>query len=368
MKLLMFTTSVEHTTFRKTARMLSKEGVKTVLYGFTRKNYPKSKDDLEQIVLGSMEHGSYLKRIYILLTTILPLRKKISEFQILHVFTLDTLIIAKLATIFKKKIIIYQVQDIRKSIAGSGLYAKILRIIEGALLKSVHILVLSSPEYYYKYFKKYYGTQIEKVIVIENKLEFKPVPTFNDERDSLEITIGYFGVLRCTRSFKILKKIVENSTGNTSLYFRGKPVALSSIEEYIGDNKNIEYGGLYRSPDDLTKIYSNVDIVWAAYPYSNQENGNWTMARTIRFYEACAYNKPVIVQHGTPHAKVVEENKIGLVVDMSDVEKATSDVMSITSDIIQVWEENLKRLDNNIYLHSDEFKKFKKMISKKINE
>lgn len=371
---LIITTAIEHTTFRKTAKMLHEEGVYVKLVGFTRNNYPTDADNLEQEIVGTLSHGNYFKRIVILFKTLFRLRKLVNDFDIIHVFTLDTLIFARLATILKKRVIVYQIQDIRTALAGDSVKAKILRSIESKLLKTVDILVASSPEFITDYFKKHYHKLPSNILVIENKLDENYIIKKNIGKkkpvDNV-ITVGYFGVLRCFRSWEILKNTTLKSNGRLALYLRGKNTAINNLTELIKSQKNIEFGGPYRSPTDLPELYYNVDIVWAAYPFSYGENGNWQMARTIRFYEACAYKKPVIVQKGTPHEELVLKKNIGMAVDMSDIEKATSDLLSITSNEIEVWKTNLNRLDKSIFIHTDEYRKFAELLKylvKKRNE
>src|SRR5690606_33927918 len=126
----------------------------------------------------------------------------------------------------------------------------------------------------------------------------------------------YIGVLRCKRSFDILTNFVkENEMFN--LYVREKVAVGENFATQLVKLSNVRYEGLYKSPDDLYEVYREADIVWAAYPFGENEDGNWRYARTIRFYEACAFGKPVIVQKGTPQARDVEHYNIGMAVDMT---------------------------------------------------
>src|SRR5690606_14726998 len=163
----------------------------------------------------------------------------------------------------------------------------------------------------------------ENVIVIENKIiGSEHNLQMLAENSLLNITIGYFGVLRCERSWSILKRYAKLNP-DKSIYIRGKILNIKGFDKDLKESKNIVYEGPYVSPNDLVEIYSKVDLVWAAYPYNKLQNfGNWQMARTIRFYESGAFKKPMIVQDKTVDAKFVNEYKIGFSVDMNDVDKA----------------------------------------------
>lgn len=359
--ILFFTTALEHTTFRKTARMLKNEGAEIKMVGFTRQNFPVSNDNISTQTFGTVHHGNYLKRLFILFSSAIKLRKMSRNYDVLYVFTLDTLLIAFLSTIFKKRVIVYQIQDIRPVFFGDSLKAKIFRFLEGWLLKKVDHLVVSSIDYYSKYILKHYDYSESKLSVIENKLEYDLAKNHETTNTDLitenSVTIGYFGVLRCKKSWEILRSITEANNGKKRLYVRGKPVVINDINEQANNCDYITYDGVYKSPDDLADIYGNVDIVWAAYPYSHEKEGNWQMARTIRFYEACAFYKPVVVQLGTPQAAEVRKHNIGMVLDMGDEESAIEKLNSISPEKINSWKNNLRKLDRSMFIHSNEYQK-----------
>lgn len=358
-RVLFYTTAVEHTTFRKTARMLKKEGAEVKMYGYTRNNFPSPNDGLEVEVIGQVEHGNYLKRIITLFTLLSKLRKEIREYDVVHCFTLDTLIISYFSGLFMKKKLVYQVQDIRSVFFAGGIKEKVLKFLERVMLNKVDLLIVSSKYYYEDYFKPIYNFPENKVIVLENKLE-RSIENVTKERSRIDnkIVIGYFGVLRCPQSWEVLKKIVSESN-NIIIYVRGKVSGIPSFEEDLKKYSNIIYEGVYESPKDLNEIYQKVDIVWAAYPYGNgKKNGNWTMARTIRFYESGAFKKPVIVQEGTADSKIVLKENIGLVIDMSNVEKSSKMIIeNLNTKNLNSWGLNVIDCPQDYFIHNDEYKK-----------
>lgn len=366
LKILFFTTATEHTTFRKTAKMLAKEGAEVKIIGFTRNNFPEGSDSVPTEILGTISHGNYFVRSINLFKSIAELRKQSSDFDVVYCFALDTLIIAKTALILKRKPIVYQVQDIKKQLIGNTISARIYRLVERLMMKNIAQLVVSSEDYYTNYFAKYHNFSEGLTTVIENKLIEEPITTIATNNSNLndKIKIGYFGVMRCKRSWEILKNTIQKGGNHYSLYLRGKPNAIPNILEEIEKDKDkqIYFGGPYSSPDDLNSLYERVDIVWAAYPYNYGKEGNWQMARTIRFYEACAFGRPVLVQKGTPHAKDVSSFEIGKVIDMSDINTAVEEVLSITPADINKWKENLLKLDRSMFVHTDEYENLYKIL------
>src|SRR5690606_38682052 len=356
LKILFFTTALEHTTFRKTAQMLKRTGAYVQVVGFTRNNFPEGDSDLNVESLGNITHGSYFKRIMKLIRLLPFIREKAKDFDVIYTFTLDTLIICKLALLFKKKTWVYQIQDIRPIYFGDSIKNKLARYIEAKFVRKIDLLVVSSENYYTGYYKPFYKVDEQKVVVIENKIikdTINPLP--DSLTDDSKLTIGYFGVMRCVRSWEILKSFVSVNPERFELYLRGKPAAIDGIENQISSFDNIRYGGVYKSPDQLNDLYNRVDIVWAAYPFSELKEGNWKYARTIRFYEACAFGKPVIVQKGTPQATDVERYDLGLVVDMGDVQGTKDVLSSLNRNQLANWKRNIEKLDSSFYTHADEY-------------
>src|SRR5699024_11903074 len=121
-----------------------------------------------------------------------------------------------------------------------------------------------------------YNLDEKKVHVIENKLITAPsIKKVNIKRVSDKITVGYFGILRCPRSWNILTKFAIQNTSAFHIYVRGKFTFVTDLEKEVQSINNISYGGEYRSPDELAELYTSVDLVWAAYPYSDELDGNW---------------------------------------------------------------------------------------------
>lgn len=364
MTILFFTTALEHTTFQKTAKMLQKEGVQVKMLGFNRNNSPAlEKNELNVESFGSITHGNYFSRALRLIKVIPSLIRNSKNADVIYNFTLDTLIISRLFLPFKRKKWVYHIQDIRSIYFGDSIKNIFFRFLEKYYINRVDVVVVSSFDYYSGFFKKRYNLLEDKVHIIENKLT--PSIFANKTKFKLvknKITIGYFGVLRCKRSWSVLIKLANEFKNEYDIYLRGKSIVINNIENEIIDMKNIIYDGMYRSPEDLNEIYSKVNIVWAAYPYSAKSDGNWKYARTIRFYEACAFGKPVIVQKGTPQAKEVEKYKIGIVIDMKYIQDTVNVLSVITFEQISEWSANIKKLPYSYYIHKNEYSELLRKI------
>ena len=361
LSILFISTSIGHRTFRKTVRMMERVGCEVRLIGFSRAKYPESTESFDIIDLGSLDHGNYTKRSKKFIFALGAIRRQIKQHDLLHCFGLDSRLLASIAGWGLRKPTVYQVQDIRPVLIGESLKARFARSLERLLLKNVKRLVVSSHAYYTEHFRHHYKISEIRVTIIENKLEHDPLEQYSSELTPAiaeGVNIGYFGVLRCQRSWDILTRLVESDAqGRFALCARGVDTGLTGFDAAVTSISSISYAGPYRDPDDLDELYRNVHIVWAAYPFGYDQPGNWQWARTVRFYEACAYGIPVIVQKGTQDALFVQKHDIGLVVDMGQPSEAIALMRQITSEKLIQWRKNILSLPRSCFIHTDEYQK-----------
>lgn len=357
--ILFFTTALEHRTFRKTVKMLSEVGVRARYVGFTRYNYPCAEDGLETVILGQVKQGNYANRFFFALSRLVLVRREAKKNDLMYCFALDSLVLAHLATVGMRIPIAYQVQDIRPILVGSKIKNRLSRFLEKLALGRVKHVVLSSYAYYQNHFKIHYDLSEQSISVIENKLENDPDPVASPGtkislRNPTPIRIGYFGMLRCSRSWEILKSAVDRAEGRLELIVRGKPVGLETFDTDVSSSNRIFYGGSYRSPDELADLYEAVDLVWTAYPYGMAKAGNWQWARTVRFYEAGAFGKPMISQVETQDAYVISQYGIGMNIDMAHPQVAIKRLLSISHGELSEWSRNLLNTPRALFIHTEE--------------
>ena len=147
-------------------------------------------------------------------------------------------------------------------------------------------------------------------MVIENKVEKafvqKIVPQAFVERVAAlplvdrALRIGYFGLLRDEWSWNVLEMLASRNPDSFEIVFAGLPISPKDIPQRVLKYANIKYLGEYRSPADLPNLYRSIDKVWACYRYI--EPFDWNLRWTIpnRFFESCAFKKPVFARLGCP--------------------------------------------------------------------
>ena len=120
---------------------------------------------------------------------------------------------------------------------------------------------------------------------------------------------------------------------------------------------NVSLNTEWYNYEDLGKLFSTTDLIWAAYP---SKDFNVKYAISNKFFECLVFNKPGIFAKNTQLGALVENNNLGFVVDPYDSKsienllKSINDQPSLIYDIKKsqklyskrnnFWEDDEKRL------------------------
>ena len=125
------------------------------------------------------------------------------------------------------------------------------------------MLLVSSPAFEREYFSKINQLQLPTLLV-ENKVLGAAGGQSPMRAASAALRIGWFGALRCRKSLDALGAFARRMNGAVEVVLRGRP-ALTEFDDFhgaIAANPFLSYEGPYRSPDDLSRIYGEVDLNW----------------------------------------------------------------------------------------------------------
>jgi succinoglycan biosynthesis protein ExoL len=347
-----------HARYRKRFDALSRLGVRPIVFAFERDYYQGQPWPQGYLSLGVVKHRRYVSRLAVLPKAVLKVRSGGRDTDAFYAFSLDTLLIALIAGWKRgpRPKYIFEVGDIRDVLLGNGPRGRLLRCLERMLLRRTDLLVVTSEAFATEYFIKIQGLDGINYQVIENKLSASELALAGREvacsgAGDHRLMIGYFGLIRCRRSWDVLREVVKRGGGRIRLFVRGKFLDMPDVEAEARQSENIIYGGPFVSPDDLPGMYREIDISWIAH-HHGESNLRW--ARANRFYEACFFGRPMIAQLGTQDGVIVAGRRIGKNVDLSDPERAIEDVLHIEHADIREWHENVCRLPDDIYLYKNE--------------
>lgn len=357
--------------YEKRIENLNKEGANIQILGFERNHYPGSFENFSVEIIGNVKHGKYFSRLPAYFKAFFKVKKRIKNTDIIYCFNIETLLIGWLTKIISNKsaYLVYDVADIREILIYNSFASKGLRFLEKFLVKKTKVTVVTAPAYITGYFEGFLKLNKSKFFIIENKVDSEslesPDPvTTKQIKFSNPITIGYFGVLRCKHSIRLLRELIDKGQGRYKLYLRGFfPDHLDLDQETLLKQKNVYYGGTFDSPEELNDIYSKIDLSWTAI-HHYKPNIMWS--RTNRFYQACYFNKPMIVQKGTYDADVAQKLEIGISIDLKDKKTAIDTLLGLQNKKITAMYNQLGEIPKTIYALSDEHAKLFNLLNKEL--
>ena len=274
-------------------------------------------ENIELINLGKVQHGNYLKRIPVLLRSLrtLILLSKVND--IVYIFSSDILLFFFL--FIPKWKLIYEIGDIRVNDWNKIVSLIFSRLYRKALLKCSRINVTSQGFKNYL-IKEYYINNEDKICLLENKLSTKNFSAYQESFKKLILeknklfTIGIIGLLRYRNIIDFLQEYSKQCNHFVVKIYGDGPL-LKEIQPFI-DEHTVQYFGQFKYPDDIKKIYDNIDISFVMY---DSDDLNVQLALPNKLYESFCFKKPLIVSSNTYLAQKVRFHNIGFVWDQKNI-------------------------------------------------
>lgn len=301
--------------------MLIAGGARVTVAGFRRSDEPLSTiAGCPAIDLGRTYNGSFLQRIGAVLRASWSLKQYGTSFASADIVIARNLEMLALAVrgrslTAKKPILIYESLDIHRLLLNKGPTGAVLRGLEGWLAKRASALITSSPAFVQAYFEPKSSVRLP-VLMVENKV-YDPGFTGTEDLPSLRPVgppwrIGWFGIIRCRKSFALLADLVKESDGTIEVIIRGRP-ALDQIPDFpavIAATPGMVYAGPYKNPDDLRAIYHDVHFTWAIDMFEEGLNSSWLLPN--RLYEGGLYHTVPLARASVETGRFLSQHGIGV--------------------------------------------------------
>lgn len=328
---------------RRRVLMLREGGADVSLAGFRRDdNVLASVEGVAPIELGTTADGRFAQRIAAIAKACLGLGSRLGGLRrpdVIIARNLEMLAVAnRAATLFGAKVpVVYECLDIHRLLLRKDLAGKAIRAAEAHLGRDVCALITSSPAFVENYFKPISGLTAP-IMLLENKvleLSERDAPIAPGPRlpqDGEPWRIGWFGALRCSKSLKLLSDFSRSMAGRVEIELRGRP-AYSEFDDFDGFVRNepfMTYHGPYKNPEDLARIYGEVQFSWAIDFFEEGLNSSWLLPN--RLYEGCRYGAVPIALSGTETARFVERRMIGFRLAEANVEHLADLFKTMTED------------------------------------
>lgn len=339
---------------------LLKLGISITCLSVFRNYYPNT-SSISPVSIGNVEHASYRKRLKIYVNLFFQLSKQENAHDCIYVYGFDfalTLLIFRIVS-RRKFILVYEIPDIRERFFSKQISGKLLRLLEAFVIPKIDLLVVTSADFVTEYLTKLRKIRIRDYLVIENKIHSIDIVTLpinpSQTVENKMITIGYFGVLRCPASLNCL--IMLARSGRFDIVLKGIFMPFTQhFKNEIFSTPNIHYYGPYKMPDELSTIYSQVDMVWAVYPFSEKAIGNHLWARTNRFYESLFFCKPFIVQQGTADAaKARNLGNIAIEINLEDINQVVDELLTLKKEDLHQIKKLLLNVREDNYMITNEY-------------
>lgn len=277
---------------RRRVAMFQTGGAEVRLIGFHRKASVAPIRGVELIDLGQTTDGRLVARAMATLLVAAKagrLRPRIAGTDVIVARNLEMLAIAVRVRGLGSSIpVVYECLDIHRLMLGRGPGSRLFRALEGRLSRDASLLLTSSPAFVRNYFEPLSSVR-SPVMLVENKvflgeaLGVMPQPSRNLDQPW---RIGWFGAIRCLKSFAILSRLTRALDGKVEIIVRGRPTeaVFPNFEALVAAEPFIRFGGAYRNPEDLPSLYGGVDFAWAIDFFEEGQNSEWLLPN--RLYES----------------------------------------------------------------------------------
>lgn len=302
------------------------------VYGYERGNYDVNKypEGVKVTVLSKLEDGtnyvSKLKSAYHDVKKIIKTYRNTDT--LFYSFSMQHAMIFRL---FRVKYI-YEISDILYAYPQFMRYLRIFKWIDKRLIKGSYKTVMTSGGFY-----EFYGLKLNKIIVIPNKVS--PILESIGSREHVVITkdkirFAFVGGIRYESVARFARVIGEKFPQHSFSFYGACSPAVKKIINFdaiIEKYENVDYHGVFKSPNDLPSIYENVDVVIACYDVNSL---NERLAEPNKLYEAMYFCKPIVVSDGIFLGDRVKELQCGYAIDASSEESIYRFISSLKEEDI----------------------------------
>lgn len=302
-------------------QMLHVGGAKVIVVGFRRRAGPVgSIDGATTIDLGLTGDGQLLHRIWAVFRTLLrfgAVQSAVASADAIMARNLEMLVLGIRAR--RGRRLVYECLDIHRLLLGPGLASRTIAAIEGWALARVDQIITSSNRFaddYFRIRRRFPGP----IALVENKVlalgadESTASLARHGRASGPPWIIGWFGMLRCRRSFNELSHLAANSGGAIKVVIAGIPSANEFVDFAADVTKapGLEFVGPYKAAD-LPQLYGRVHFAWAIDYFEEGLNSAWLLPN--RLYESMAHGAVPIALATVETGKWLKRNGAGIVVD-----------------------------------------------------
>ena len=302
-------------------------------------------DGIEVGVLGEIENNKYWSRILNYKKVYSLIKRKRKKGVMFYFFSLDFAFIGSL--LLKRNSYLYEIGDFTYSKLNNFIFKLFFKMDIGVIKRS-YVTVLTSEGFLNYLVEKGIKIPKNKFLVLPNKMTYD-ILDFDRNRDEVNkkkgLRFGFVGILRFPNTIlRFIKLIAEKYPEYTFIYYGDGGLK----EEYLELTEmypNIEYGGSFKNPDDLKRIYNDFDLHLACYDKSTGLNQK--IAEPNKLYESIYFGTPIIATKGTFLGNRVKELGIGYRIDASNNNSIIKFLESLNLKELNSFKKNMLEIPNS---------------------
>ncbi|WP_306251531.1 hypothetical protein [Parvularcula sp. IMCC14364] len=348
-------------------RVAGFKAVEADVTGFMMRRAENEQREWRNIDLGQTFDAAYWQRLQAIrqgVSVAMQHEELLRQADLIFARNLDMLICA-MAVRRRLKLqtpVVYECLDVHHLLTREDVVGMAMRKLERSLLKGTNGLVYSSPAFEREFFRKNHENLYTPYLLENRLMPSADLPQRGQVKkvSGTVLRIGWFGILRCSRSLDLLQGLARAFPTQVEIITRGIP-AETQVPDFtarIAQTPNMFYGGKYQAPQDLAEIYQQVDVVWAGDFYQAGFNSKWLLPN--RLYEGGYFSVPAIAPKDSETGHWVERHGAGFTV--AEPLDASLSALTVTllekPDLVTARSAQLKALADDIFVQPpDEMQK-----------
>lgn len=317
MHILYLTHDLNDPSTARRVAMLRAGGAEVSVIGFSRAKQASPIHGCPTFMLGRTYAARFIHRLLMVPVGLWRIRRHkalVAGADLILARNLETLALAYVACRFGtgRKPIVYEVLDIHRLLLREDWLGQAMRWVEARLCRRVGMLLTSSPAFVREYYEKRTRIRVPYRVTENKVFGTLPSKTVTMRPAPPPWTIGWFGVIRCRKSFELLRTLVTQAPGRARVVIRGR-VAYDQIpdfDEIIAQTPGMIFFGPYQSPVDLEKIYGEVHFAWVVDWFEEGKNSNWLLP--YRMYDSGLYGVVPLALEGVETSRYLKNLGIGV--------------------------------------------------------
>ena len=300
------------------------------VYGYDRKKYNCNAlpSEIKVTVLGEMVDGTNyfnkLKTYQKDIRRIIRLNK--NDSTLFYSFEL----MASFFLYLRGKRFIYEISDIPYAYPRFSKVLFLLKAIDKRIIKKSIATVMTSKGFY-----DFYDLKCNKIIIQPNKVSSLLSDLVRQPmclQSTSKLVFSFVGAIRYDTVFRFAE-VIGRFFPQHEFHFYGQATG-KSLERcsYLTNHYiNVKYFGAFKNPEDLSKLYNNINVIVACYTPSSL---NERLAEPNKLYEAMFFCKPIVVSDGIFLSSQVQHYGCGFCIDATNEQSIVSFINNLNADDI----------------------------------